>query len=198
MVQRSADVILIEDSQPDLCAVLAELGVGEPSNPVSERELDRLRVQLAALRDHPRHRIDARASTVIGSVHFPLRPTIYFAFVALVKAMGATMALAANPTAGGITTAIVVLDLAEKAQQLISVLDDEELRALEALGAAVDAKQAVQPGAAAASVAEVEALLAERHETLPGLGETLRSMADERRGVRRFELRGETQYGIVP
>jgi hypothetical protein len=194
-------LVLIEDSDADLLAVLTELGLPAPlaAMPAADLapQLDRLRVQLAALRDHPHGRPDAGASTVVGRFHFPLRPTIYFAFLATVKAMGAVMALMANPTAGGITAAIVILDTAEKAQQLISRLDEVELRAIEALSTAVSARQPDDPLAGTASLAEIEAVLARRGGVAAGLAQTLHLMAEERRGVRRFTFDGGTRYELI-
>ena len=200
-VQRTDDSILIENSDRDLRAVLVELGLPAAtemsSNDDVAAHLDRLRAQLAALRDHPEGIRDIGASTVIGTIHFPLRPTIYFAFLATVKAMGAVLALTTNPIAGGITTAIVVLDMAEKAQQLISLLDEGEIRAIEALGAAVSAKPSGSTTAGMASLAEINTLLSSRGQAIPGLAATLQFMTEDKRGVRRFTIGGEPYYQVI-
>jgi hypothetical protein len=196
MVQRTADAILIQDNESDLRQVLADLGV--PADELERARLDRLRAQLEALRDHPANRSAPQVSTVIGNVHFPLRQTIYAAFLATVKAMGAILALSTNPVAGGITTAIVILDTAEKAQQLISLLDEGELQVLKALSATIAARQPDDPLAGSASLAEIEAFLAARGEHAPDLAGTLTFMVEEKRGVRRFDLRGEVRYAVIP
>jgi hypothetical protein len=195
MVTRSADLVVIGDSEAELREVLADLGLPEGPLP----DLDRLRAALGELRDHPANRGEVGASAVIGRYHFPLRRTLYAALVATVKSAGAVVAALANPTAGGIAAALVILDTIEKAAALISRLDEREILALEALASATARNQARDPQADSASLDEVAAVLTEQDEAVPDLANILHAMSDPggRRGIRRIERDGLTRYTVI-
>lgn len=196
MVERTQDLVLVNNEAEDLAEVMEDLGMpAKFAGGLDAEQSEQLASALGRLAEHTFNQAEGGVRALIGKVHFPLRKTLYSAFALSVSLTASVLAALVEPLTGGIAIVGTVITAAQQASELITRLAPAELVVYEAL--ATVTKQCRQNGEKSPRVtpAEVQAVFDERDEIGPNITQTLNVLRDKQ--VIRFEQIGaETKYWV--
>jgi hypothetical protein len=195
MIEHQQRYVVIHEDKEDLKELLTQVGIPAGKVELTEENERELRSILGELKQHPFNKADGEVRAIIGNVHFPLRKTLFSAFVLTLKLSIGTAHLAIEPVTGGIDLTINFIEAAQKAQELFTRLSEDELEVYEAILAVQNRSQS--PQEARASLPEIEGIFAQRGEQGPDLEEVL----DDLRSKEVIEKEGSggtRRYRVVP
>jgi hypothetical protein len=119
MVDRRQDVVIVKDEPADLHEVFyTDLKIPTAHTLTGTQEKQFARI-LAELTSSDVNQAEGSIQALAGSHHFPLRKTLFNAFILTVSLTGSVIAVFLNPAVGSVAVIGTVLAAAERASTLI-------------------------------------------------------------------------------
>ncbi|HRO60442.1 MAG TPA: hypothetical protein PK177_14955 [Burkholderiaceae bacterium] len=194
--------MIVKDERSDLIEVLTDVleisGIQTSETEFQKTDVAPVASALKKLVDHPLNQTDGRVHVRAGEHHFPLNKTLYSALVIAASLAPAVLQVTAgDPLGGGLGIAAVLLGAIEKAGELITRLDEDEVAAYDALAQVMKSRCGARWHFASSSaprvtVEEIKNRFDERGELAPNLQATLTRLCDKK--VIQSEMRDRTCY----
>ena len=178
MVDRRQDVVIVKDEPADLREVFytdLKIPTAHTFTGTQEKQLAKILTELAS---SDVNQAEGSVQALAGLHHFPLRKTLFSAFILTVSLTGSVMAIIAAPPAGAVALIGTVLAAAERASSLITKLDPTELAVYNAL--ATLTAEGNKNGSQGYTAADVQGFFQKRGEDPPDVEGTLSLLREKK------------------